>query len=169
MAIREQISSKFSRFKKKGDLRIADYLDINLVTFLHSKSRDEAIETLVDCLDRAGKLEGRRDRFHEAILRRESIVSTGIGMGVAIPHAKFDELDCFFMVVGIQRKRGLEWDSIDGTSVKLIFMIGGPDNRQDDYLRILSKLTAVIKDEYLRKRLLLSEDKGEIMSLLSEF
>ena len=72
-------------------------------------------------------------------VKREKIVSTGIGMGVAIPHAKLPSFDRFFLAVGLQKvKDGIDWDALDGAPVRLIFMIGGPANQQTDYLKILS-------------------------------
>ena len=70
--------------------------------------------------------------------------------------------------MGIQ-KVGLDWESLDNSPVRLIFMIGGPDDRQNEYLQILSRLTVIIKDEKLRKKLINSSSKKEVMKLLSCF
>jgi len=71
------------------------------------------------------------------MLEREKIVSTGIGMGVAIPHAKLTSVEDFFIAIGILSK-GVQWNALDGGPVRLIFMIGGPDDKQTAYLQILS-------------------------------
>jgi nitrogen PTS system EIIA component len=142
-------------------------LDSRLVLFLDAATRDEAIRSLVEALHAAGKIEDK-DRFNRAVLEREKIVSTGIGMGVAIPHAKLPEYNQFFMAVGIQKERGLEWHGLDGLPVHLIFLIGGPENRQTDYLKILSQLTTVIKDEDKRKRLTKATSPKEVWQLLQE-
>lgn len=131
---------------------IADYLDPRLILFFDASSRDEAIHTLVDKLDQAGKLHGK-EPFYQAIIEREKIVSTAVGMGAAIPHAKLSDYDEFFITIGIMRK-GINWNALDGTPVRLIFMIGGPDDKQTEYLQILSALTLAIKDEAFRKKIL---------------
>ena len=105
-------------------MQISDYLDATLITFLEEKSRNKAITKLVSLLDQK-KLLPNAKIFHKAILKREKIVSTGVGMGVAFPHAKQESLQDFFIAIGIQKKRGLEWKSLDGAPVYLIFMIGG--------------------------------------------
>ena len=104
-------------------------------------------------------------QFYNAIIKREQIVSTGIGMGVAIPHAKLEDFDHFFLAVGIQKvKEGIEWNALDGASVRLIFMIGGPADQQTEYLKILSCLTAAIKDETRRKHILSADSTDQVVT-----
>ncbi len=147
-------------------MAISNYLDEQLVLFLDADTRDAALSALVDCLEKAGKLQDK-EAFYQAILQREKIVSTGIGIGVAIPHAKLVGFKDFFIVVGIQKKRGLEWNALDGSQVRLIFMIGGPENKQTEYLKILSHLTMAIKDEERRKKLLKATTPHDIIQLFS--
>ena len=144
-------------------LSIAKYLNENLISFLHVHTREEAIFELVEALHRNNKLKDK-DEFLKAILEREKIVSTGIGMGVAIPHAKLTSLPNFFISVGIQKRQPLEWDSIDNSPVRLIFMIGGPEKQQKEYLEILSLITMAIKDEKLRKKLICAETPQKVLS-----
>jgi nitrogen PTS system EIIA component len=144
---------------------ILKYMDPGLVAFLDVRSRDEALQALVDMLDSAGKLHDRQD-FYEAIMERERIVSTGIGMGVAIPHAKLSFFDGFFIAIGVL-KRGVDWKALDNAPVRLIFMIGGPDNKQTEYLQLLSALTLDIKNEDLRKKVLTLNSKEAIIRLFS--
>lgn len=145
-------------------MSITDYLDDRLVVFLDVASRDEAITALVEALDEGHSLKDK-DSFHKAITDREKIVSTGIGLGVAIPHAKLQGYDNFFIAIGIQSARGIDWNALDGTQVHLIFMIGGPDNRQTEYLNILSRLTVAIKDPERRKNLLKSTSAQQVIDL----
>ncbi len=149
-------------------MRAADYLDSRLVTFLDVSTQEEAIDALIDLSSREGKLQDIKG-FRRAIFHREQLVSTGIGMGVAIPHAKMDDLSDFFIVIGIQKKRGLDWNALDKVPVRLIFMIGGPEGKQNEYLQILSLLTSAIKDTELRKELLKAVSAEEVVSLFSDF
>ncbi|MBM3207187.1 MAG: PTS sugar transporter subunit IIA [Chlamydiae bacterium] len=145
-------------------MTISKYLDSRLIVFLDEPKRDNAIEVLINELEKVGKLKDKKT-FYNAILDREKIVSTGIGIGIAIPHAKLEGYDDFFIAVGIQKKKGINWNSLDGSEVKLIFMIGGPDNRQTEYLKILSKLTQAVKDEERRKKLLKCNSPNEVIDL----
>lgn len=146
---------------------ISKHLNPKLVTFLNAASRDDAIQSMVDLFDGVGILHDKQ-AFHQAIMDREEIVSTGIGMGVAIPHAKLPSYDDFFIGIGILRK-GVEWNALDGTPVRLIFMIGGPDDKQTEYLQILSGLTSAIKNEERRKKLLTLESVEEIVEQFKGF
>lgn len=145
-------------------MAISDYLDDRLVAFLNVESRNSALEALVDLLDSAGKLRDK-ESFYRAILEREKIVSTGIGMGVAIPHAKLEGYEDFFIAIGIQNKKGIEWNALDGSPVRFVFMIGGPEHKQTEYLKILSHLTMAIKNEDRRKKLLKAATPKEVIEL----
>jgi nitrogen PTS system EIIA component len=151
-------------FKKDGPMSLSEYLDDRLVVFLEAQSQGEAIKALIEALDGAHKLKDPI-AFHKAILDREKIVSTGIGLGVALPHAKLSGYEEFFIAIGIQGGRGIEWNSLDGSQVHLIFMIGGPDNRQTEYLKILSRLTMAIKDPERRKALLKATSAKQVIDL----
>lgn len=166
--INNQISTSvddLKKFFKKGqDVTISNYLDARLVLFLNVDKRDDALAELIVALDGAGKLQNK-DQFYQAILERERIVSTGIGLGVAIPHAKIEGYKDFFIAIGIQAKKGIEWNGLDGHPVRLIFMIGGPEIRQTEYLKILSHLTIAIKNEDRRKALLKARSAQEVLEL----
>lgn len=144
-------------------IKISDYLDPRLVAFLDVDTRDEAIRTLVNMINQTGRLQDKY-AFYEAIIEREKIVSTGIGMGAAIPHAKLTSYDDFFIAIGVLRK-GLDWNSLDGSPVRIIFLIGGPDDKQTEYLQILSKLTQVIKDDQIRKKMLTLNSPEDMIDL----
>lgn len=148
-------------------VKIAKYIDPKLVVFLDVPSRDAAINELVDVLDKCKKLVDKQ-AFYIGITERERIVSTGIGMGVAIPHAKLPEYDDFFIAIGILH-RGVDWHALDGAPVRLIFMIGGPDDKQTEYLQILSGLTTALKDEERRKKMLTLNSPDAIIELFKTF
>lgn len=152
-----------SREKKNLPLLISKYLNANLVKLLDVNDRDAALHTLVDLLNSQGRLKDR-EIFYQAILERENIVSTGIGMGVAVPHAKISGYETFFIAIGIHPK-GIPWDALDGVPVRLIFMIGGPDDKQTEYLQLLSRLTMAIKDEERRKKILQLTNAQDIIAL----
>lgn len=144
-------------------MKVYNYLNKNLVFFLDVQSKDEALNQIVKKTIEAIDLpEG--ERFCKAIFDREKIVSTGIGMGVAIPHAKLSAYNDFFIAVAIL-KTGIDWNALDGAPVRLIFLIGGPDDKQTEYLKILSALTGVLRDEELRKNLIGASSGKEVMNL----
>ena len=144
-------------------MKISKYLNPLLIEFLDVATRNEVIDRLIDRLDEMGKLPDK-DLFRKAIFEREDLISTGIGMSVAVPHAKLKGFKDFFIAVGIQQKKGIEWNAIDQAPVRLIFLIGGPDNRQTEYLKILSQLTVAIKNQDLRKELMRVHSAEEVIN-----
>ncbi|NGX34577.1 MAG: PTS system fructose-specific EIIABC component [Candidatus Anoxychlamydiales bacterium] len=157
-----------NRFKRKSEIKISDYLDINNITFLKAKTRNDAILELIDLLEKS-KIVKEKQEFYKKIIEREKIVSTGIGMGVAIPHAKLETFDDFFIALGIQKEAKINWSSIDNLPVRVIFMIGGPDYRQNEYLKLLSKLTIAIKNDFLRRNILTATSKQQIKKYFNQF
>ncbi len=172
LAILDHIDKKFSDIfrwlKRKSKMKISSYLMENSICYLNVKTRDEAIYQLA-CLLKKNNIIDNHQIFYKAVLEREKIVSTGIGMGVAIPHAKLPGLKDFFIALGIQKERGLNWEALDHSPVRLIFMIGGPENKQNEYLHILSHITMLMKDEKLRKQLLQMASSEDIFSLIKTF
>ena len=142
------------------------YLDPKTVLFLEAKTREEALTALVAQLDKAKKLKDR-DAFLNAVLKREELVSTGIGMGVAIPHAKLPGYKQFFIAIGVQKGEGIPWDAVDGAPVKLIFLIGGPEEKQNEYLQILSSITIALKSEEKRKAAINAQTPEELIELFA--
>jgi PTS system nitrogen regulatory IIA component len=143
--------------------KVSSYINEDLISFFEAKDRDEAIAHLVDLVDAKGILQDRL-QFLTAIFEREKIVSTGIGLGVAIPHAKLTNMDDFFIAIGCL-KNGVDWNAMDKAPVRLIFLIGGPDDKQTEYLQILSALTVAIKDDGRRKKILNAREQNEIMEV----
>ena len=158
----------FSVLNQKKSVKIFPSLDLRMISFLDVSSRDEAIDSLIDLFDQAGKLSDRL-QFREAIFHREQLVSTGIGVSVAVPHAKLGGFSEFSIAIGIQKGKGIDWNALDLTPVRIIFMIGGPDDRQSEYLQILSQLTAAIKNVELRKALLKATSSEQVLDLFSQF
>jgi len=148
-------------------VRLIDYLKEECILFLDPTSKEDVIEKLVDVVF-ASKILPDRELFLKALIDREKLVSTAIGMGVALPHAKLPVYQEFFVSVGILRT-GLDWDAIDDSLVRIVFLIGGPEDRQTDYLQLLSSVTVAMRDELLRKRLMTAASPQEVLALLKGF
>lgn len=142
---------------------ISRYMDPRLIVILNTATRDETLHKMVHQIFEAGKLANEED-FFRAIIDREKIVSTGIGMGVAIPHAKLPSYDHFFIALGVLQKP-VDWHALDGVPVRIVFMIGGPDDKQNEYLQILSSLTQAIKKDETRKKILTIQEPSAMIDL----
>lgn len=145
-------------------IRLLEYIDERLILFLDTTSKDDVLKKLVDEVVAVKEIPAH-DRFYQAILDREKLVSTAIGMGVAIPHAKLPVYSDFFMAVGILRK-GIDWNAPDDSLVRFVFLIGGPDNKQTEYLKLLSSITTIMRNEQLRRRLTAATSPEAVAALL---
>ena len=120
---------------------------------------------MVDCLSKSANLECPDDIYH-AICEREKLLSTGFGLGLAIPHAKLKAIKDFAVGLGIHKK-GVAFDSLDEKPVHVLVMILGPESQQEDYLKVLSRVTAFLKDN--RERLLVIENAQQIYELAFDY
>lgn len=145
-------------------IRLSEYIDERLIVFLDSMSKEDVLKKLVDLVVSVKELPAR-ERLHQAILDREKLVSTAIGMGVAIPHAKLPIYTDFFMSVGILQK-GIDWNAPDDSLVRLVFLVGGPDTKQTEYLKLLSSITTVMRNEQLRRRIVTATSPEVVAALL---
>jgi len=105
------------------------------------------------------------DRLAEDIAEREKIEPTGIGEGVAIPHARTDSVnDIIIMMAKLEEP--IEYNSIDGKPVSLLFLIGTPKDAVKSYLKVLANLTKLIKDNTVRKSLALASTPAEVLEIV---
>lgn len=132
-------------------MTIADYLSPRDVVFLKDSDRTGATRELIDRGTENSHLPDR-EAFSRAIFDRESLLSTAVGQGVAVPHAKIGGVSRFFVVIGISATP-IDWDAPDREPVNLVFLIGGPADEQTRYLQILSKVMLVVKNDELRARM----------------
>lgn len=147
-------------------IKVREYVNENLVFFYEGMTKEQVLREMVG---QSSLVLPNADAalFYKAVCDRENLVSTGIGLGVAIPHAKLPSFDMFFIAIGIS-KTGIDWHSIDQLPVKIIFLIGGPDDKQTEYLQLLSSLTSLIRDEELRRQLTNATNAEEVLFLFEE-
>ena len=140
-----------------------------IVPSLKARTKEEAIEALVDVLIRAKDLPApSRDEVIRAVLKRERLGSTGIGSGLAVPHVKQSPhvpkvMGAFGRVVD-----GIEFGAIDGEPVHLIFLLLSPEGDPSVHLEALKMLSNLTRDENFCKFLLAARGVEEILETLSE-
>jgi len=144
---------------------LAAHLVSNGVVELAGKTRAEVLREMADILGRSPAVEDA-DALYNAVLEREKIVSTGIGFGIAIPHAKIAQVRDFCIAIGISRT-GVLYPSIDDSLVRILVMIGGPEADQGRYLKLLAKVQRFLKEE--RDRILRAPDADHVRELLDKY
>jgi nitrogen PTS system EIIA component len=142
------------------------FLKKEAVFFLEEAPKYELLADLCHKIKAAGLIEDE-DAFKKAVFDREKLVSTGVGLGIALPHAKVDLLSEFFIACGILKDGTCDWDSIDQLPVKVIFLIGGPSDKQLIYLKLLSELTQKIKQKQVRSLLFKARNTQDVLNALN--
>ena len=147
-------------------MRLSERFVDNCILINSSSETKEAIlNELVDTLCSAYKLD-HRDEIFEAIWTREQSRSTGIGCGLAVPHAKIDYVDRMCMVAATIEK-GLDFQSFDGEPVYLLILIVSPGNTVGPHLKaLLSSVSRLLADGNVRKDLIASKTPAEFLSIL---
>ncbi|MCM3617090.1 fructose-specific PTS transporter subunit EIIC [Sutcliffiella horikoshii] len=146
-------------------MKITDLLTKETVTLqLRASNKSDVIKELIDSLDRAGKLADKQ-KYEEAILAREAQSTTGIGEGIAIPHAKTNAVKTPAIAFGLA-KDGIDYESLDGQPSQLFFMIAASEGANNEHLETLSRLSSMLMDTVFRKSLLDASTKEEIIKLI---
>ncbi|SET46973.1 PTS system, fructose-specific IIC component [Salinibacillus kushneri] len=136
-----------------------------IIPELTGSTKDEVIDELIQTLNKENRISSASE-FKQAIKSREEEGSTGLGMNIAIPHGKSSTVKQPSVVFGINRS-GVDWQSVDGTDAKLIFMIAVPEESAGDaHLKILQMLSRRLMDEGFREQLLNANSKEEVYKLL---
>ncbi|MGX0552002.1 fructose-specific phosphotransferase system IIA component [Staphylococcus hominis] len=131
-------------------MRITELLTKETIAMdLSASDKNGVIDELVNQLDSAGKLSDIA-QFKEAIHNRESQSTTGIGEGIAIPHAKVAAVKSPAIAFG-KSKEGVDYQSLDGQPAHLFFMIAAPEGGAQTHLDALAKLSGILMDDKVRE------------------
>lgn len=146
-------------------MKIIDLLDPNSINLnLSSKIKEDVINELVDLVDKSGNLNDK-NIYKQEILKRENQSTTGIGEGIAIPHAKTSAVKNACLASGVS-KSGVDYDSLDGSPAHLFFMIAAPNGANNLHLDVLSRLSTILMDESFRMSLINAKSSEEFLSLI---
>lgn len=146
-------------------MRITELLTKETIAMdLSASDKNGVIDELVNQLDSAGKLSDIA-QFKEAIHNRESQSTTGIGEGIAIPHAKVAAVKSPAIAFG-KSKEGVDYQSLDGQPAHLFFMIAAPEGGAQTHLDALAKLSGILMDDKVRENLLQANSEEEILRII---
>ncbi len=148
-------------------MKILDILDKrSILPEITSRTKEGVLRELVQSLAQAEK-QINEDRMIEILLERESLGSTGIGEGVAIPHGKSKEVTKILAAFG-RSLRGMDFQSLDGKPTHLFFLLIAPENSAGIHLKALAQVSRLMKDQTFRKRLMEARSGEEIQAVFSE-
>lgn len=144
---------------------LESHLDATRVIDLEATTKDAALVELVSAVGSSDAVESPDDLL-TAVREREKLLSTGIGLGIAIPHARIASVNEFVVAVG-RRRAGIDFGSIDGKPVQIVVLIAGPQDAQKSYLELLAQLSKRLKLEDVRDAVIDSTSPAEVVALLT--
>jgi nitrogen PTS system EIIA component len=133
---------------------------------LEGTSKSEALLELIERLARHNHVRDAEGLKRE-VFYREQLMSTGIGLGVAVPHARYREITEPVVVVGLQPKGLVDYQAIDDERVRVVFMILVGPQQHREYVRLLALIVGRIKDTDTRGRLLAASSGAQIYNVLT--
>ena len=138
----------------------ADTIDLNL----KAKNKNAVIKELYGNLKKTNLIKDEEQGLND-ILAREEMGSTGIGKRIALPHAKTKAVDELIVTFGISRN-GIAYDSLDDENVNIFFMFLCPENKSQEYLKVLARISRLIREDRFIDNLLKAESNEQIIEII---
>jgi fructose-specific phosphotransferase system IIA component len=148
-------------------MKVLDLLNNNfIIPSLQGQTKEDVITELIDLFKddpRVIDLEKVRD----AVLEREKIMSTGVGKGFAIPHGKTNAVNDILAAFG-KSNQPIEYDSLDGHPVNLVFLLVGKENLVSKHIKLLSRISRMMNKDEFREKLIKATTQEEILELFKK-
>lgn len=146
-----------------------NYFNIKMINILEntSISKDEILKLMVSNMYKHSNSVIDEEVFYKEVLEREKIGTTGIGMGVAIPHARTEAIKDIVVSVGLL-KEAVDFNSLDEEKVKIIILVGAPKNESKKYLELLSLLSKTFRNKKIRESILESRTTECLIEAVAE-
>ena len=149
------------------DKNIADYIKVETINLnLESKNKNAVIRELYNNLKQTNLIKDEEQGLND-IFKREDMGSTGIGKRIALPHAKTKAVDELMITFGIS-KNGISYNSVDDENVNIFFMFLCPENKTQEYLKVLARISRLIREDKFVNDLLKATSNQEILELISK-
>ncbi len=148
-------------------MQLSDYLKPELVLFLKGKTKNSCIRELIEALVAVdGSLQA--ERLTEAVLHRESLMSTGIGLGIGVPHVRIEDVSHPYVAVGVHKEGLKDYESLDGRPVQIVVLIIAGKSQHQLYIKLLASVTSLLKREEIRQRIINAESPQEVYRIMTE-
>ena len=149
-------------------MKLSEILSADVIKVaLEAEDKEEVIAELVEQLVRSGRVPDRNAAVR-CIFEREQRQSTGIGHGVAIPHGKDTSIPRLTLAVGVSQI-GIEFDSLDGEPVYLIFLVLAEENNPGPHIQALAEIAKLLQDGDIYKRLRSATDVDGVLAAIGQF
>ena len=150
----------------KLHMKILDVLPKDaILADLKAQDKKGILEELVEPISRLKEV--NREELVRVLMERERLGSTGIGSGIGIPHGKLKDLDGLVLGFGLSRK-GVDFESMDNRPTHIFFLLVTPENSTGLHLKLLARISKILKHDQFRERLLKAADSEEIYTIIKD-
>ena len=147
-------------------MKILDVLPKDAILVdLKAQDKKGILEELVEPISRLKEV--NREELVRVLMERERLGSTGIGSGIGIPHGKLKDLDGLVLGFGLSRK-GVDFESMDNRPTHIFFLLVTPENSTGLHLKLLARISKILKHDQFRERLLKAADSEEIYTIIKD-
>lgn len=147
-------------------VKITDYMSKNLISLqLKGKNKEEILLELSELMSKSENVSDKSS-IYKALVEREKLGSTGIGKGVAIPHAKTDAVSGLTVAFGISKDK-VDFKSLDGENVNIFFVFASPFKDSQIYLKVLARISRLIREEEFRNKLLNCKCPEDVLEIIN--
>ena len=165
--VNERLSSNIKKEENNPEVIVKNILSPDRIVFINHTTKRDALVELANNLSTAPQAK-YSDELVTEILKREELMSTAIGRGIAIPHVRLSSVTDLVMSVGICKKDIIDYQSIDEIPVRILIMIAAAYNQHTYYLQTLSFFSSKLKEKALRDKLLDASTPEEAYALLTQ-
>lgn len=151
----------------RGRQLLDESLSLDRVFLTRADSKEDLLNFLVDALGASGEVLDV-DALRQAVFVREKLMSTGIGLGVGVPHARISPVRRLITAVAVNDRILPDYEAIDGGPVRIVFLVAGRPDQQSNYVRLLSAVSRIVKDPARREALLHAKSPEALFDKLRE-
>jgi fructose-specific phosphotransferase system IIA component len=146
-------------------MKLSEVLTEALVRIpLQNFEKQGIIEELINVMDHEHKIQDH-NKVLQAVLEREKMMSTGIGNGVAIPHGKSQGVEELAVALGITSQE-VNFDSLDGKPVRIVFLLVGPEKASSTHIKMLSRISRLLNQAAFRQKLIQAQSSADVMAII---
>jgi PTS system nitrogen regulatory IIA component len=148
-------------------MNLRTLLKKELILFSDLDKKQDNLEALIRLIENENPVEDG-SLLRESIFSREKLMSTGIGLGIAVPHVRIKGVNNIIIAIGITKKPIEDYESLDGTPVQIVIMIIAGEEQHSDYLQLLSQMVKILKKNSMIENLLEAKKAEEVIDLIAE-
>lgn len=150
-------------------MQTMDFLNPKAISInLQATDKKGIIKELLDLLIKTGDMDLKdKDAILDVIMEREALGSTGIGLGIGIPHGKTDRVKNLVASFGVSQK-GVDFDSLDGETAGIFFLLLAPQDTAGPHLKALARISRLLKEKFIRDSLKKSKDIKDVLDIIKE-